>query len=185
MIAFVDESLRSSPTGRHYFVAVVVVASGDLERSRRRVRSVLLPRQPRFHWRDESERQRLAMLETFADLGPRAFVYRCPLGSRQERSRSLCIGRMLWDLRQIGAGELVIETREPHGDRKDRRTIGHARRDGRASPDLVYRFLRPTEEPLLWLPDALAGAAGSDWAGESRYLENIPGQLIETVVIGA
>jgi len=29
-----------------------------------------------------------------------------------------------------------------------------------AAPDLIYRHGRPKEEPLLWLPDAVAGTVG-------------------------
>lgn len=69
----------------------------------------------------------------------------------------------------------MIESREAHNDSKDARTIEQARRAGRASSQLSYRFDRPSAEPLLWFPDAVAGALAAHLAdGDSSYLGQLP-----------
>ena len=181
MIAYVDESLRHSTDKRLYLVAAAVIVPGDLDSARDSVRNVLLPRQPRFHWRDESEPQRDRMLKIIEGVAPRGLIYSCrPAPRRQDRARSLCLASMLWDFRQIGVTEVVFESRESHNDRKDARTIGHAQRAQRGPDGLSYSFLRPLDEPLLWIADALAGASSSHIAGEEgRYLEALPGGLVQ------
>jgi hypothetical protein len=180
MIGFVDESMREGQGGL-YVVAAVVFAT-DLEDARRATRSVLLPRQVRFHWHQESEPQRLKMLEHLAGVATSAMAYACrPISLRQqERARALCLNRLLWDVRDIGVTELVFESRQQRNNQKDRRTIVHAVKSGIASPTLRYRFERPKEEPLLWLPDAVAGAVATDLAAGGSYLETLDGWVAVT-----
>lgn len=73
---------------------------------------------------------------------------------------------------------MVIESRQEHNDRKDRREILGAQRAGVASEGLRYRHARPKDEPLLWLPDALAGAIGTSIAdGDQELLRLLPHAL--------
>jgi len=182
MHAFVDESLRAAGDGL-YMVAAVVVVDGDIEASRRAAQNVLLARQRRFHWRNESERQRLRMLEVISTLDATALAYsRALRGERQERARALCIERMLWDLREMGVSEVVFESRG-RGNNKDARTIANAQRAGVAAKTMRYRFERPEEEPMLWIPDAVAGAASAQVTGETPYLDRVPGALVRLVAV--
>lgn len=161
MNAFVDESIRAGEGGV-YLVAAVVVTDVDLDEARHRVRSVIPRRQPRFHWRDENETLRRRMLAAIVELEPTVLSYACvPVGRRQDRARALCLNRMLWDLKELGAASVTFESRESHNDRKDARTIERAKRAGAAAADLEYAFRRPLEEPLLWAADALAGVASA------------------------
>jgi len=182
LVAYLDESLRQGAGGL-YLVAVVVLAeTRDLADAAHRVRGVLLPRQHRFHWHAEGERQRRRMLEQLVALGVEVRAYSTELGARSERARVLCLNRMLWDLLELGVTELVIESRQEHNDAKDRRTIATAQRLGRAPRQLLYRFERPHAEPLLWLPDAAAGALAAAVAGETEvYLKHLEGCAVEVV----
>lgn len=75
-----------------------------------------------------------------------------------------------------GVDELAIESRG-HRDIEDDRVLLDCRRDGVIAPDLLWRHDRPHDEPLLWLPDALAGVLGSHLLGhqeEHGYLEMLP-----------
>jgi hypothetical protein len=182
MIAFVDESIRTGPSGV-YLVAAAVVIPADLDRARRTVVSALLPNQPRFHWRNESELQRRVMLERVANLPAKVLAYACrPVPRRQDRARALCIDRMLWDFAELGVTKVTFESREEHNDRKDAFTIRNAQRAKRAPATLQYSFARPLEEPLLWLPDALAGAVIADLATQrSSYLSALPEGFVAVV----
>lgn len=178
MNAYVDESIRASPSGL-YLVAVAVVPPDDVTQARRRLRSAIPRRQPRFHWRDEALPRRTAMLEMIAELGITALAYATATPGRQDRARALCIEEMLWGLKELGASRVVFESRQARNDRKDARTIEQAKRAGRASPALEYDFRRPQEEPLLWVPDALAGVASAHVAGEdSTLFEGLPAGML-------
>lgn len=171
MIAFVDESLRQRPDG--LCVLAAVVAPNDIDEGRDAVRSVLLPGQLRFHWKDENEGQRRRMLKAIEDMGVRSLVYVCrPVSMRrQARARALCVNALVWDLWTHEVDEVVFESRENHNDAKDRQTIIQAKKAKRAAESLIYRFERPDAEPLLWLPDAVAGAVSAAEAQEHRYLD--------------
>ncbi|HZT66112.1 MAG TPA: hypothetical protein VFA11_10025 [Acidimicrobiales bacterium] len=182
MHAFVDESLRMS--GEGLYVVTAVVVTEDPDRCRDAIRSVLLPRQRRFHWRDESEAQRKAMLDALAalELPVYGYVRRPVPRRRQERARALCLNRMLWDLGQELAGaELVLETRQDRNDRKDRQTIIRAQKAGIAPPDLRYRFEHPGGEPLLWAADAAAGAVAGHLVEQGNYLDRLRDVRVEIV----
>jgi len=73
---------------------------------------------------------------------------------------------MAADLVKMSAHRLVLESRQDR-DHLDRRTLRAALADltGATTGPLVYEHLRPSEDPLLWPPDALAWCygAGGDW----------------------
>jgi hypothetical protein len=159
-VAFIDEAMRQSGEGL-YLVAAAVVVEERRHVARDELRKLLLPRQVRFHWR--SEPRRLQMLELIGGLRPRCHAYvHQPTGrTRQVRARALCLHALLWDLKEAAVDRLVIESRQDHNDRKDRQTIIRAQRAGIATETLRYSFEGPKDEPLLWLPDAIAGAAAA------------------------
>ncbi|MGQ0432437.1 MAG: hypothetical protein ACT452_08535 [Microthrixaceae bacterium] len=178
MTAFVDESIRTGSDGFYIVAAVIVV--GDLEQGRDFARSLLLPGQVRLHWNEEGDRRRQLIVGALAELGAPSRVYVGRLGPdvRQARVRALGFNRLLWDLWSEGVDSLVIESRQEHNDRQDRRTILSAQRSRKASPTLTYSFARPSDEPLLWLPDVLAGAAAATVGGGYDYLARL-GTIIE------
>lgn len=76
---------------------------------------------------------------------------------------------LLTNLDREGVPQVVIERREDRGlNRADRRTIQHARTAGLISEALSYRFEAPKVEPLLWVPDAIAGAVGMHLADKAH-----------------
>lgn len=170
-IAFVDESIRHrSPS---LYVIAAVVLSDDPASARRMARGVLLRGQRRFHWHEESEKQRLRMLQEMAGLAVDGRVFACRglEGHKEKRARALCMNTMLWDLWKDDVGEVVIESRQEHNDQRDRATISRAQRARQASPSLRYGFARPVTDPVLWLADALAGAAAASLADDAPYLD--------------
>lgn len=85
------------------------------------------------------------------------------------------IKALLWEFQAHSpeVRELVIETRGLHADTEDRKTIAQAQRSGYASQRPSYRFESP-RNPLLWVPDAIAGAVASSLAdGVDRYVEQL------------
>jgi hypothetical protein len=91
---------------------------------------------------------------------------------------------MLWDLGQIGIEQVVFESRGSHNDSKDALTIGQSKRAGGASTALSYEFVRPHAEPLLWIPDALAGATAAHVAAErSDYFDSLPAGSVSVIEV--
>lgn len=106
------------------------------------------------------------------------FCCATPSPRKSEQARVRCLWNLLSHLRGRDVRTVVLESRQEHNDRKDRRGILAAQRAGVATPGLVYRHGRPKEEPLLWLPDAVLGAVGMSIADKQHdLLELLPGPL--------
>lgn len=84
---------------------------------------------------------------------------------KQERVRARCLERTLWELGTAGVADVVIEARQERNNQRDRRIIVAAQRAGKVHAALRYGFVTPDVEPLLWIPDAMAGAATAALSG--------------------
>lgn len=172
MRAYLDESVRAAAPGL-YVVAAAVVRPASAEEARRRLRDVAGKAQ-RLHWRAESGQRRHTAVATIADLaGVEHLVAVCtPMNpKRQERSRRHALTRLLWELEQRAVNDVVFETRQ-HRDAEDRAHIASQQRAGHLSRRLRYGYGQPKQEPLLWLPDVVAGAVAYARAGlDPSYLE--------------
>jgi hypothetical protein len=142
------------------------------------------PRRRRFHWKSEEDAQRYDMLAVLLDLECRLWTYECrPCPTnKQERGRAKCLEAMLWDLKDLGVEQLVLESRGAAADRRDDRTIGHAIRCGRASRNLVHEHRRPSVESALWLADAVASATGHAFEGRTAYRDRLGDNLHRCLV---
>jgi hypothetical protein len=127
----------------------------------------------------------MKMLEVIVSSGSTGSVYVCRApGIRQDRARAKCPARMLWDLGQSGIEDVVFESRGRHNDSKDARTIGQSKRAGGTSASLRYEFARPHAEPLLWIPDAVAGAVATHVAAErSDYFGSFPEGFVSVIEV--
>ncbi len=154
--AFVDESTR----GGRYLICVVTCPAGDLQRARTGLRALLLPGQRRLHFATESNRRRREILSGVAQLGTRSVVYVAKHHDHRA-ARATILSKVAADLQVQGVRDLTLESREGQ-DHHDRAAI--FRSLGRAS-SLYYRHARPTDEPLLWVPDSVAWAfgRGGEW----------------------
>jgi hypothetical protein len=158
MRAYIDESVRVVTPGLYVLAAVTVPprrADGIVEL----LRASLPPGQRRSHWRDDSGARRRTLVAQFAELELNAtiVVARPMTSARQERARRLCLRRLLWELEQQGVLEALLESRGEQ-DQADRRVIAGCQRSGQLSGRWTYAF-GSKSEPLLWLPDTVAGAA--------------------------
>lgn len=67
----------------------------------------------------------------------------------------------LTDLLAVDCHRLVLESRGPSDDLRGTRTISTALGPAPSKSGLVHEHLRPYEDPLLWLPDAVAWCHGA------------------------
>lgn len=171
-VAYVDESLRAIPQRAGYYVlaAAVMPRSACTEL---RAEVAALARSPghRFHWRLEDAPDRRKAVDLIAGLD---MLHLVVVGTRldprrQERGRRLCLARLLQELDGAGVGQVWLEARSPILNRRDIDAV-----DGFRSQRLIDHALRvdhlyPSNEPLLWVPDAVAGVCRMAVEGESSY----------------
>jgi hypothetical protein len=184
--AFVDESYAHLTA--HYLMAAVVLEEAasqeiaDLAAGlRRRARG-------EFHWRHEFDASRRTMLELVAVASDvQIVVVSQPVASRrQERARARCTESLLSQLRSLSSPvrDSVLESRGRVLDQRDAHRIEGLRVQGRADPELRYSF-DTKAQPLLWLADAVAGAATSDLTTGTQYLDRLKGRLYRVEIPGA
>jgi hypothetical protein len=77
-------------------------------------------------------------------------------------ARSACLSDMVPRLVELDVSRLVLESCQ-HQDAADRRVLAAGVREHGGA--FAYEHLRPVEDPLLWISDAIAWSygAGGDW----------------------
>lgn len=172
--AWIDESVLVGDDQRPgtYTLAAVVTEDAALDGLRADLEALTERKVARLHWVAESAKRRDAIAETIAGLGIVAVaVAGSPVHrQKQERARRCCLERLLYELDQFGVREAWLESRAPAQDKRDRSLVDSARRKGLLSQRLSIGFARPLQEPMLWLPDAVAGSITAAHLGEPRWL---------------
>lgn len=164
MRAFVDESFRyrAPDVGTFLFAIVVLDESSELE-IRRQLRAALPGRISRFHWRVDSRALRARAIRILADApAASAVVVQHDVDrAGQERARQHAFWNLVFVARDLGADDLVIESRERSQNDRDQMTMDVISKAGIVGPNFRYAFAPARDEPLLWLADTLAGMTGT------------------------
>lgn len=172
--AWVDESVIVG--GDHgpgaYTLAAVIAEDAATDGLRETLRALTERKIVRLHWVAESTKRRDVIVEAIARLGiVGVVVVGAPVHrQKQERARRCCLERLLYELDQLGVGQVWLESRAPSQDNRDRSLVDSARDKGLMSRGMSVGFARPLQEPMLWLPDAVAGAVTAANLGERRWL---------------
>jgi hypothetical protein len=154
--AFVDESARP---GR-YLIAVVLVPSHRLVAVTREVKGLFPRGNRRTHLSAEGKARRRMLLKAYGQVSVEARVLSVPhAGGDDQPVREACLGALVTCAPEWGVGMLVLDSRGPHRDARDRRFI--ARPVLRGDVDLQYTHRGSRDEPLLCLPDAVGWAVGA------------------------
>lgn len=162
--AFVDESQR-----KQYMICAAIISPNVMKAVREELRKMLLPRQRRLHFVDESNQRRRKCLAVMSELPVEARMYTSQ--QNEAVARELLLGHLLSDLVPLKCQRLIIESREANQNARERRQIAAAIRE-EAAPQMTYDHMRPHEEPLLWVSDAVAWAygAGGEWRPQVEAL---------------
>lgn len=152
---FIDESVR-----RGYFMSAALIAPRDLAIARRRMRGLLLPGQRSLHMKDERDSRRREILSAIEEVPATLALFERGLAAGHAAARSACLrAAMEWSI-GLGTARVVLD-RSDSTVRTDRRTIAQALREhGGARGAVEYDHLARHEEPLLWIPDAVAWSWG-------------------------
>jgi hypothetical protein len=173
--AYADEAMRTllGGYGAYLFVAACVEDS-EQERARHEMAS-LAAAGKRFHWRTESEPMRRKALTVVAGLPAlHLVIVGAPLDfRRQERARRFCLQRLLHELDEAGVSEVWLESRTQSLNQRDVGAINAFRGRRELTANIFVGHGRPLEEPLLWVPDIVAGAVGEAVRGDDSYQRTI------------
>lgn len=183
--AFGDESFREQPVGTGYYILAAALIRPELcQEARDRMRD-LLTRSPKakLHWKDLDPAQRIRVVAAVADLPAMHVVaVGAPLApQRQERARRCCLEELLVMLEARGVGVLWLENRPRQLNRKDVDTVDACRAKKQIS-HIAVRHAFPSEEPALWIADAVAGACSAARTGTGTYLERLSDVVVEVEV---
>lgn len=172
--AWVDESMKvdAGDQGTYILASVVCDASG-CDQVRDLLRSLLQGREPRLHWRDEDDRRRTKIAAAIGTVDMAAIVVvGVPMARRkQERARRLCMETLMPALEALGVSRVYLEARTPSLVTRDREQVANLVGKKLITKDLRVLTARPRDEPMLWVPDAVAGAVGAARAGNAQWLD--------------
>ena len=174
LTAWVDESIVADRDGLDgsYTMAAAVADPTACQAVQDELRALTIGRAGRLHWANESAKRRDAITALIASVDLAAIVVvGSPMrGSKQERARRCCLERLLHELAVFGVGDVWLESRSSVPDQRDIRLVDSARRKGLVPGSLVVGFARPKDDPMLWIPDAIAGAVTAANLGEPRWV---------------
>jgi hypothetical protein len=171
--AYVDESLRVR--AGLYVLAAVIVADAHADRHQEVLLALLHRGQWRLHWRDESSKRRSLLVSAVRQL-PHTGAVVIATGvapRRQERARRKCIERLLAELANQRIAAVVFERRHEELDAHDRAMVAALRRQRSVPAWLRVSWVAAADQPLLWLPDIVAGAASLAAAGDATYWDEL------------
>lgn len=172
--AYADESVR----GRAYMMCLTMVSSSKVKDVRRSVRALASPGQRRVHFVKESDRHRRRILKAMVGLDTRSVIY-VVKHQDQLAAREAILESIVKDVLKDRVTRLVLESRAGQ-DRRDRSIIARGIGSGLRTP-LDYAHHAAHEEPLLWVPDALAWSWGR--GGHWRKLVGELGLVMRVEVI--
>ena len=177
-VAFVDESYIDRTA--HYLLAAAVLPEDELLDARLAIAQLRRQHGAAFHWHDEHELARLAMLgAALADTTTRAIVVAQPVPEhRQERARATCMANLLAHLQTLEppVARVVFESRTKALNRRDADRIEGLRSSRHLVEAVRYSF-ETKSEPLLAFADALAGAASAHLTGDTTYAAGLGAEV--------
>ncbi|MDY5786557.1 MULTISPECIES: hypothetical protein [Actinomycetes] len=160
--AFIDESKN-----RDYLLITTLMIHSDLLATRKKLRSLLLPGQERFHMKNERDSRRKKLLSLIRDLNATVVIYRAPTSSHrrsQIEARADVLQAFLDDALNTSIRNVCLESDETMNAR-DRQVIAQFLQRHQAVDGIRYQHLPAKSEILLCIPDAVGWAwnRGGEW----------------------
>lgn len=143
---------------------------------------------PKLHWRDLPDPQRLRVRRTLAAVESLHVVVAVTPANeiRDRRARGLVLRQMIRTLTiDYGVARLIFEAQDPASAKKDLAVLlGERRHLEYLGLDPRMEHARGSEVPGLWVPDQVLGAFGARHLGRPEYWEALTGSgrvLIEDI----
>lgn len=182
--AWVDESIH---VGNRLYLLAAAVAPLDeeqLDEFRTRLRSLVRHARGRLHWNREEERDMVAITAAIADMPLTNIVVTATRldPRKQERARRKCLEQLLHRLAIDHVEHVWLESRDPIGNRRDLAMVASMRTTHVLPASIRVDHARPFDEPLLWLPDSVAGAVAAAHDGKPHYRAPLAHMLEEITI---
>lgn len=177
--AYVDESVPNDGT---YVLSCALIDPATADASRDALLAAKEPSERKLHWHDRLPADRLPLVELVAALPcSHLIVVRDDSHhERPERSRRKCLDHLLWLLQHDHAiTDVYAEARQAKQNAADVKLLQVMRASQRIQPGLRLEHLPGPVEPLLWIPDIVAGAFNAGRAGHTELF--VPLNAIVTV----
>ena len=156
IVAAVDETVIELQGGVTYVLAAVILA--DAPTARQDMQALTINRTKPLHWHREGPEIREAAVEHIQrHAAATKILAQRAARHAQTTTRAKLLAELVAELVSESVGHLIIESRGPREDGRDRSVILDSFRD-RAATSFTYDW-RTKSEPLLWYADALAGVA--------------------------
>lgn len=167
-----------------YLLAAAIACPSTCNETRQVLRSLKQKGQRKLHWHSESAPRRRKITAAIAELDACAsVVIGTPVAkSNPERARRKCLATLLLHLDGAGVTQVWVENRQAALNKRDAQTVLYLRGARMISRALRLEFAHPGDEPMLWLPDAIAGAVGLARRGVPEYRETL-GTMVEEMEI--
>lgn len=168
-------------------LAAVIANPTGCGEMRESLRSLKQKGQGKLHWQAESDPRRRKITAAIAQLDACAtVVIGTPVArSNPERARRKCLEVLLLRLEAAGVGQVWLENRQSALNKRDAKTVLFLRGAQLLSRHLRLDFAHPSEEPMLWLPDAVAGAVGLARRGAPEFRDALGGMVEEVDIHSA
>lgn len=152
----------------YYLMAAAVIAETRVEDVSATLRTLPRGKAQTIHWRDEQADVKEYIAKTIATTEVESLlVFGAMVDPRkQERARAQILRHLLWELDQRQVSHATLESRHAERDQHDITTIGRLRNAGWLSRRLTVSHAKATQHPILWVADAVAGAAGDQHCGD-------------------
>jgi hypothetical protein len=188
MRASLDETCPELPGGVAYVVAVTIVLADEAAADGALSHVLIEPGRKRpFHWHTEGPKAKERLVACLVELGAVAHVVvHYPTGRRKtEAARASTLREVVVQLVADGVDDLVIESRDRSGDRRDRGVILDVLRDLGTPGAIAYTWRPKKADRLLWLADGVCGAVrgfllddGDRWYYEQLQAARVIGEPI-------
>lgn len=169
--AWVDESIH---VANELYILAAAIAPSDpaqLEACRDRLRALVRRARNRLHWNSEEEGDLIGISKTIGSMPLTSIVVTATHMDRrkQERARRKCLQQLLYRLSADRVEQVWLESRDAIGNQRDLAMVANLRSTHALDDALRVDHLKPLEEPLLWLPDSVAGAVAAAHDGRPWY----------------
>jgi hypothetical protein len=157
--AFVDETKEKG-----LLIAATLSEPRHVEAARKALRQKLLKGQRRLHFKQEKDARRQEICTVICELPVKVYIYDASGIRSQVVARRQSLTRLVQDLADLDGRRLLIE-KDDSVFENDKRTLYQAVAKFGVQGILYYDHMKPHEEPLLWVSDAVAWcvAKGGDW----------------------
>jgi hypothetical protein len=115
----------------------------------------------------ENDGRRRSLLTQISAMGVTSQLVAVQVSGKSIRgARDFALAALIEQLVELEVGRMVLESCDQ--DRRDVQVIGDSLAQLEVSGTMEIHHLRPHDEPLLWIPDAIAwayGRGGKEWQG--------------------